>query len=535
MAIWQPPTAPVFPRPDALDWALKHVESFGDTIFLPHAFEYKAVRHNWTSVRDWLSQQDMRNWAPRPSRRLLASKTRYSYRYVTQLDPLEHLAFTALIYEIGPQLESIRVPQTEGVVYSWRFATAADGQMYDSHSRWHHFNTRCLDLAEARSCRWVVIADIADFFPHVYLHPLEQVLDRATGHNPVAYCILRLIRNWNALVSYGLPVGLAGSRILAEAAISDIDSSLRGSGRKYCRYSDDIRIFCRSEGDAKRALEDLAMLLFNVHGLTLQPMKTLIVSKTDYANRFATSGERIELESLTEKLHDLLEEAGFENDYEEEIDYDDLPDEIREQIDSLNLVQVLDEQIRASNLDPIVVRFLLYRLRQLSIEGGVRPILKNFNQLQPVIDSVMEYLASLRDVSETMRKRIGKAAIAAARKASSGVYQRLCLLSLFSSGREFDNEERFEKLYNEFGDAPTRRELILALGRARATHWFMARRQDYQSLEPWSRRAFLAAFSCVPADARVPFYRSLRGGADILETAILKWVADNPFSSSAPP
>ena len=98
----------------------------------------------------------MRSWSPRPLRRLLASKTKYSYRYLTQLDPLEYLAFTALIHEIGPLLEAVRVPQAEEVVYSWRFAAAANGEMYDPNSRWHHFNSRCLELAEARSCRWVV-------------------------------------------------------------------------------------------------------------------------------------------------------------------------------------------------------------------------------------------------------------------------------------------------------------------------------------------------------------------------------------------
>ncbi len=472
----------------------------------------------------------MRDWSPRPLRRLLASKTKYSYRYITQLDPLEYLAFTALIHEIGSQLEAVRVPQTERIVYSWRFAATTSGEMYDPDSRWHHFNTRCLELAGSRSCRWVVVADIADFFPHIYLHPLEHVMDRATNHSPTAYCILRMIRNWNALVSYGLPVGLAGSRILAEAAISDVDSSLRGVGRKYCRYSDDIRIFCRSESEARESLEHLAMVLFNTHGLTLQPMKTLIAPKEEYVSRFATSGERIELESLTDKLHDLLEEAGIENDYEDEIDYDSLPEDVRNEIDALNMVQVLDEQMDADSPDPIVMRFVLYRLRQLRIEGAIEPILRHFGKLQHVIDSVMKYLSSMRDVSVTIRGRIGRAAIGAARKSSSGSYERMCLMSLFTEGRKFNHEDRFEKLYEEFPDNATKRELILALGRSVAAHWFMARRHDYQTLDPWTKRAFLAAFSCVSPDARGHFYRSVRGGADLLETAVLNWVAANPFS-----
>ena len=120
-------------------------------------------------------------------------------------------------------------------VFSWRFEAAPDGQMYDPESRWSDFNSRCLRLALPAKCKWVVIADIADFFPHIYLHPVETILDSATGRSPAAYCLLRMIRNWNAFVSYGLPVGLAGSRIIAEATILDLDRALNGSGRAYCR------------------------------------------------------------------------------------------------------------------------------------------------------------------------------------------------------------------------------------------------------------------------------------------------------------
>lgn len=89
------------------------------------------------------------------------------------------------------------------------------------------------------------MADIADFFAHIYIHPVETALDLATNRSPEAYFLLRMISNWNAFVSYGLPVGLADSRIIAEATINDLDKALSSAGRQYCRYSDDIRIFCR--------------------------------------------------------------------------------------------------------------------------------------------------------------------------------------------------------------------------------------------------------------------------------------------------
>jgi hypothetical protein len=345
MAKWPTPTTPVHAHPDALEWALRHVETFGDAVFLPHAFEYAAIRHQWTSLKAWLLSQDLRNWSPRPSRRFLAKKSKYSFRNVTQLDPLEYLLFTALIFEVGPQLESRRIPKSNNTVFSWRFATAPDGQMYHPDYRGNDFNGRCLELASSRGCRWVVVADIADFFPHIYIHPVENALDKATGRSPAACCVLRMISNWNAFVSYGLPVGLAGSRILAESTIVDLDESLIGAGYHHCRYSDDIRVFCKSRGEARRALEHVASHLFETHGLTLQPAKTLIVAKDEYVRRFAMSGERAEIESLSSKLQDLLEAAGWEDEYEEEIEYDDLPDDTREEIDKLNLLEVLEEQL----------------------------------------------------------------------------------------------------------------------------------------------------------------------------------------------
>jgi hypothetical protein len=338
-----------------------------------------------------------------------------------------------------------------------------------------------------------------------------------------------MVKNWNAFVSYGLPVGLSGSRLLAEAALAEIDTAMLAAGRTFCRYSDDIRIFCTSERKARAALEHLATVLFNTQGLTLQPSKTTIVAKDKYLSRFTTSGERIELESLTDKLHDLLDAAGFENDYEDEIDTDNIPEEIKEEIDKLNMIEVLKEQIDAESQDVVVMRFVIHRLKQLGIEDAVDIVLANISKLRAAIDVTVEYLASLRNTDEATRLRIGRKVLAAVKRPANGIYERMCLLSLFTEGPEFNHVDQFEPLYENFRDAPTRRELILALGRARSAHWFKANRLDYQALEPWSRRAFIAAFSCVTEDASVHFYRSLRNGADVLEKAVIKWAGNSPF------
>jgi hypothetical protein len=208
-----------------------------------------------------------------------------------------------------------------------------------------------------------------------------------------------------------------------------------------------MRIFCTSEAQARRALEHVAMHLFETHGLTLQPAKTEIVTKQDYLNRFSESGERAEIESLTSRLQDLLDDAGWENEYEKEIDYDSLPDDTKIEIDRLNLVQVLTEQLEMERIDAVIVGFVLYRLRQLGIDEAADIVLENLNKLFPVIDSAVKYLESLRSLDQRSRHRIGRIVLTAARRSVTGTYDRMCLLSLFTKGPEFDNENAFERLY----------------------------------------------------------------------------------------
>jgi len=338
-----------------------------------------------------------------------------------------------------------------------------------------------------------------------------------------------MISNWNAFVSYGLPVGLAGSRILAEAAIADLDQTIQGLGLQHCRYSDDMRVFCRTEAQAKRALEHIAMHLFETHGLTLQPAKTEILTKEQYLGRFIESPERAVFENLSSRLQELLDEAGWEDEYEEEIDFESLPAHTQEQIDGLNLVHVLEEQLELENVDPVIVGFVLSRLKQLGIDDAVDMVLEHLDKLFTAIDSLMKYLEALRDLDQPRRQRIGSVVLAAARRDTTSTYERMCLLNLFTKGPEFDNENEFELLYEQAIDPEVRRELILSLGRAKKDYWFQARRRLIDELGPWSRRAFIAAYSCAPQEQRGPFYRSLREGRDVLEKCVLKWAAENPF------
>ena len=88
----------------SLDWALNHVLRHGDTDIFPPLFEFKAINSQWDDVANYLVTQDAMAWPVRTFRRCLAPKHRYGFRVSTQLDPLDMLVFTALVYEAGERL-----------------------------------------------------------------------------------------------------------------------------------------------------------------------------------------------------------------------------------------------------------------------------------------------------------------------------------------------------------------------------------------------------------------------------------------------
>lgn len=211
-------------RPNSLNWALEHALQYGDTDVFPLPFEYNALRHEWASVRGWLEKQDVLMWQVRPHRTLLSPKTRHGFRVITQLDPLDFLVFAAIVKELGQDIENHRVPISQEVVFSYRFSPDVDGQLFDPDVGYSAFQERSLELL--RSHKYVAATDIADFYARIYHHRLENALQSATSRQSHVSAIVGLLSGWNETETFGIPVGNAPSRLLAEITIADIDEAL---------------------------------------------------------------------------------------------------------------------------------------------------------------------------------------------------------------------------------------------------------------------------------------------------------------------
>jgi hypothetical protein len=515
----------------SIEWALRHVVSRGDTDIFPLPFEYSAITEDWDAVKPLLLQ-DLDAWAVRPHRKALTPKHSLGLRPATQLDPLDTLVYTALVWEIGEEFESVRVPKDEGRVFSYRFLPDAEGQLYDPDTNYESFRLRSLDLAKGAKSSFVVMTDIADFFPRIYSHPMENAMRAASARPDHARVLTKIISAWNMGVSYGIPTGPSASRLISEVSVADVDQALLAEQINFCRFSDDYRLFVPNERAARESLTFLANVLYSNHGLTLQESKTEIIPVDEFADRFERAERDRERHELSENFRTLAEAIGMSSGrYEMQIEYDDLDESLRQIVDSLNLWAIVERESKAERpLDIPMMRFVLGRIRQLGLVDEDAILLREVERFAPVFREVVEALVAQRGLSSEQLTSLGRNLLELFDHSAVGHlgYHREWLLTPFVNEAVFNHTEFLIQAHDRFSDENTRRAITLALGRGGVWHWFKTRKQQVFEMSPWSRRAFLYAASCLPGDESNHWYQSLRPRLEPLDQAVIKYARANP-------
>ncbi|MXY64670.1 reverse transcriptase [Candidatus Poribacteria bacterium] len=514
----------------SLDWALAHCLQYGDTDVFPLPFEYAAIENDWERVRSYLGREDICQWLTRPHRTLLSPKAKYGLRAITQLDPLDSLVFGAIIREIAEKIESKRSPITDRRVFSYRVELKDQGQLFSSDIGYRQFLDECRSRVQSGKFEYVAITDISDFYSRIYLHRMENALGAACDSGSHVMAIKKLLAGWNGTESYGLPVGSAFSRLLAEITISDIDDALQAHGVDFVRFNDDYRIFVNSISEAYQSIVILAEFLFRNHGLSLQPQKTNILTIDKFQADFLATPLDREVNSLYQRFEELVNELGL-NSWYDLIEYDDLTPEQQEQIDALNLVELFREEIGREEPEIPVLRFILRRLGQLGDDSIVDDIFGSLDSIYPAFVDVVRYLGDLRFLNTRQKSDVGNKLLELLENSivSELTYHRMWIVNMFTHSTEWDNEDKFVAIYNLERDQVTRRELILAMGRSQQRHWFQSQWRSILDHPDWSRRALIAGASCLQSGARKHLYRSLTPRLDPLEFAVMKWAKENPF------
>jgi hypothetical protein len=514
-------------KPESLDWALTHIKRFGDTDIFPVPFEYKAIEHDWTGIRDKLARLDIAEYECRTLRRFLIPKPGIGYRAAIQLDPLDTLIYTALVYEAAELIEQYRTPRHRQIACSYRVEIDAKGQLFRSANGWDDFRTKSTELAESGQYAYVLVADIADFYNQISSHRVRNALEASGVASERAQNIEDFLMNLAGRYSRGIPVGPSGSILLAEACLADVDSFLLRKGYEHTRYVDDFRVFCRDYSEANHALHDLSEYLYTSHRLALQSGKTDIMPIDKFAAAYLVDPEEVEQTKKTQKISIILQQLSRHTVYGTATEDDLSPEELREVVKQ-NLIELFDACLASRPLQLGTARYLLRRAAALRTAVLQRRALENLDLLTPVFRDAATYVMktvqakSAQPVAEALMDFMATSDLAFIPFVHLWITQILTekLATMLPAELHRSVLDVCEKSRICLGTRP----FCMLARNLGYVDFVREQRETWQNNTPWDRRAVIWAATVLSRDEKTYWLSAIKNSADLLDQAVAKAV-----------
>lgn len=499
--------------------ALRHLIEYGDTDLFPKLIEFDCLEQIEDEAVLKIQEVDIGNYKYGATRRFIVPKDEIAFRTATQLDPLDSIILTAILCEFGHLIEERRIDVRQSRVYSYRFLSTNDAQLYKSDDSWRGFWEKC--RAHAEDYKFVACTDISDFYNQIYHHTLENQLIESEIPNQFKNWIMGLLKHVTAKVSRGIPVGPHSMHLLSEMSLIPIDNSLITKGMTFCRYSDDIVVFNKSYEDSRISLNQIAETLDQQQRLVMQKEKTKIYSSQKFIEYCDDILRDRPINLIEQKILEVLRKYS-DNPYAS-INLHDLSSEDLEIISSTNINSVLFNYLDNAEPNYARLRWLLRRLSQLKTPSAIQFCMDHITYLIPAMSDVCNYLASSGDNYEGDWKEFGAMIIRILdhNLIQSNSYLQIVLLSLFARNPKLNQIEKLLSMYNS--SSPThRRELLLAAYMSGLGDWIRELKESYSGMDPWNRRAFIVASNALPKEERRFFLNQVRG-ENKLNDLLISW------------
>jgi hypothetical protein len=516
--------------PASLDWALKHISKFGDTDLLPVPFEYEAVAHSWPWLRDEIIAIDLAEYRVGPAQRYLIPKPGSGFRVVTQLDPIDALVYTAMVYEIADAIEKARVPASRNIACSYRVSLDGTGAFFRADNGWPAYHSQSKKLASNQEVESVLIADISDFYNQVYHHPLENALDVAGVSLERRQNIVGFLSQLTATQSRGIPVGPYASILLAETCLNDVDGFLLRKGYPHTRYVDDFRIFCRTRRRAVLILHDLTEYLHTSQRLSLVPGKTRIRSKArflKYELRDPAEEEQAGQESVLTKTLSEMSAAGTP-EYSGEIEELEVNEEILNEATRENLKELFKGCVADRPLHLGLARHLLRRATQLRTNVLLDTAMSNLPVLSPVLRDLIRYLrVAIPKKSTNKSESYGARILEHLQSSEYGdiPYLHLWFLELLRLRPDLASSDKALRAAETAESLLGLRMTALLARVYRQRDWIRSHKETWRNHRDWDRRAILASAAVLPNDERNHWLGMIQGTASGLDRAVAQHIA----------
>jgi hypothetical protein len=498
-----------------LDDAIAVINHHGYSSMLPALHEWERIKSNWSGIKNFIKSIDLDTYSPFKPMKVFSPKSRSNIRIVHLLHPQDLIIYTALVLIIKNDIESNRLTKKARRVFSYRI-TKDSNRLYESSGTYDLYLDQLRSKSEKQNVRFVAVADIADFYPRIYQHRLENAVQAVAstqrGVEVARVLVKKLISNLMENNSYGIPVGPYASRILAEALLIDVDAYLHSNRHDFVRWVDDYSIFCKSEYEAQSTLFKLGEWLYDQHGLTLQSEKTKILTVEDYSERVLPQPDDTvrDRDSVINLLRDIST-----NDYNDEWSDEDLDDELIEttlqELQAIDLVNMLNDSVSDRALvDYEVISYVLTRLPKMpdelnEIKRDVLDfVIEHAELLYPVAEQVAKFVASFGHLSKVEKKRIAKKLlkpIQSSRNPPPDFYS-MWMLNIFTTSKDWNNVSEIAKIYQSSSSEVVKRSAALAIAVCGTRAEALVVKGDYESGSDLLKLAILEASHKLGTDER---------------------------------
>nr|WP_241736528.1 RNA-directed DNA polymerase [Dietzia sp. CW19] len=389
----------------------------------------------------------------------------------------------------------MRLPVDAKRVFSYRLTTT-DDRIF-AEGGWRQFQEQCRNLSEDH--KYVVSVDIADFYSRIYHHRIENALRVADPDGVRTKQIMAILGNLSNGTSYGLPVGGAAARVLAELVLSRTDLLLarNPSIGEFCRYVDDYRFFVDDLESAYQTIGFLSEKLLRNEGLSLQKNKTRVQKSAEYlstldpADPIPGSAEAFLGIQINYDPYSDTAEHDFET--------------TKEQIAKFDVLSLLHAEFNKDRIHTATTKRLVQAVKFMDKAPRITAIesmIENIGNLWPVVPQVLiatrSALENFQDDSAVERIHESIRGLIQNRHHSAQVDLNLqYMIRTLATRHSVENEELLVSLFNSahgYAGSPSptiQRDIILIMANWGATYWLSDQKNYYAGYRPWVKRAFL--------------------------------------------
>ncbi|MCC8688347.1 RNA-directed DNA polymerase [Xanthomonas campestris] len=492
----------------SLDFAKAHIEKYYDSDFFPKAFEFEALWHHWSQVKQELRSKNISKFLISNPYNSTIQKARGGYRVVHQLEPMEAVLYTAMAYEVGASIEEMRAPAADRVACSYRI-NIANGNFFVGGSGWGEFKAKSQELADKNE--FAAITDISDFYNQIYLHRLQNAIEASdVAHKSLASDIEDFLLALNNKASQGVPVGPAASIVMAEAVLIDIDAFISQCGVPHTRYVDDIRIFSNSEAKLAETLEKLTLYLYENHRLTLATDKTKLMPSDEFIDSHLHNPYLDDKDELMEELDNIGPYGG--DDEGEDLDDEDIGG---------TLAGALYKILEFDYIDLGLARSIIRTARRNKIPDIIQNLLENFSYFAPVTPDLFLYLEEVIDSSTIPIIKIGLEEVCDLQEANCALV-RLWLEHFIASHSSLLASHKLKGFVMTGPNTENKARAAITLG---DIAWVRTHKAQIYNVGARARRAIINASRVLPSDERNPWLNLVAQNAALpLERWLAGWI-----------